>query len=66
MTQNIYSMLHIIFYAVAIKTLAGVATGGGGGVGRAGGSYELDAARSNQNRFLFLILDLSGGFSLRA
>jgi hypothetical protein len=33
--------LHIIFYEVAIKTLAGVATGGGGG-GGAGGSYELD------------------------
>jgi hypothetical protein len=31
MTQNIYSMLHITFYAVAIKILAGVATGGGGG-----------------------------------
>jgi hypothetical protein len=31
MTQNIYSMLHIIFCAVAIKILAGVATGGGGG-----------------------------------
>jgi hypothetical protein len=52
------------FYAVAIKTLAGVATGGGGG--GAGGSYKLDAARSSHNRFLFLILDLSGGFSLKA
>ncbi len=31
MTQNIYSILYIIFEAVAIKTLAGVATGGGGG-----------------------------------
>jgi hypothetical protein len=66
MTQNIYEIIHIIFYAEAIKTLAGVATGGGGGGGGAGGSYELDAARTNQNRFLFLILDLSGGFSLKA
>ncbi len=32
----------------------------------AGSSYELDAARSNQNSFIFLILDLSGGFSLKA
>jgi hypothetical protein len=30
MTQNIYAILHIIFDAVVIKTLAGVATGGGG------------------------------------
>jgi hypothetical protein len=28
-TQNIYAIIHIVFYAEAIKTLAGVATGGG-------------------------------------
>ncbi len=34
--------------------------------GGAGSSYELDAARSIQSMFLFLILDLLGGFSLKA
>jgi hypothetical protein len=34
--------------------------------GRAGGSYELDAARSNQNKLLFHILDLPGGILLKA
>ena len=45
--------------------MAGVATGWGGR-GGAGSSYELDAARSIQSVFLFLILDLLGGFSLKA
>jgi hypothetical protein len=57
-------MLHIVFDAAAINTFAGVTTGGRGG--GAGGSYEVDAARISQNRFLFLILYLSGGFSLKA
>jgi hypothetical protein len=34
--------------------------------GRAGGSYELDAARSNQNKLLFHILDIPGGILLKA
>ncbi len=34
--------------------------------GRAGGSYELDAARSNQHKLLFLILDLPGGILLKS
>jgi hypothetical protein len=34
--------------------------------GRAGGSYELDAARSNQNKLLFHILNLPGGILLKA
>jgi hypothetical protein len=34
--------------------------------GRAGGSYELDAARSKQNKHLFHILDLPGGILLKA
>ncbi len=38
-------MLHIIFVLVAVKTLEGVATCGLG-EGRAGSSYELDAAQS--------------------
>jgi hypothetical protein len=45
--------------------LPGVATGWER-VGRAGGSYELDAARSNQNKLLFHILDLPGGILLKA
>ncbi len=63
MTQNIYAILHIIFYAVVIKSWQDLQQAEGG---IAGGSYELDVPRSNQNRFLFLILDLSGGFSLKA
>ena len=43
-------MLHIIFSMGAVETLAGVATGGEGG-GRAGSSYELDAAQSIQSKF---------------
>jgi hypothetical protein len=38
----------------------------GKGGGRAGGSYKLDAARSNQNKLLFHILDLPGGILLKA
>ena len=34
--------------------------------GRFGGSFELDAARSNQNKLLFYILDLQGGILLKA
>jgi hypothetical protein len=33
---------------------------------RAGGSYELDAARSNQSMLLFHILDLPGAILLKA
>ncbi len=54
-------MLHIIFAMGAEKTLAGVATCGEGG-GRAGSSYELDAAQSIQSKCVFHILDLLGGF----
>ena len=49
----------------AVETLAGVATGGEGG-GRAGSSYELDAAQSIQSKFFFNILDLLGGFLWKA
>ncbi len=35
-------------------------------VGRARGSYELDAVRSNQTKLLFHILDLPGGILLKA
>ncbi len=55
-------MLHIIFVLVAVKTLAGVATCGEG-EGRAGSSYELDAAQSIQSKFFFHILDLLGAAS---
>jgi hypothetical protein len=51
-TTKINEMLHIIFVffdRAAVKTLAGVATCRGGGGERAGSSYELDAARSNQS-----------------
>ncbi len=44
-------MLHIIFSMGVVETLAGVATGGEGGGGRAGSSYELDAAQSIQSKF---------------
>ncbi len=54
---KINAMLHIIFAAAAIEILPGVATGRERG-GRAGGSYELDAAWSNQNKLIFHILDL--------
>ncbi len=43
-------MLHIIFNLVAVKTLAGASTCGLG-EGRAGSSYELDAAQSIQSKF---------------
>ncbi len=39
---------------------------GKGGGGRAGSSYKLDAARSNQNKLLFHILDIPGGILLKA
>ncbi len=42
-------MLHIIFPMGAVETLAGVATCGEGG-GRAGSSYELDAAQNIQSK----------------
>ena len=58
-------MLQIIFAAAAVEILPGVATGRERG-GRAGGSYELDAARSNQNKLLFHILDILGGILLKA
>ena len=58
-------MLHIIFSMGAVETLAGVATCGEGG-GRAGSSYELDAARSIQSKSFSHILDLPGGFIWKA
>ncbi len=58
-------MLHIIFSMGAVETLPGVATGGEGG-GRAGSSYELDAAQSIQSKFFFHILDILGGFLWKA
>ena len=39
---------------------------GKGGGGRAGSSNKLDAARSNQTKLLFQILDLPGGILLKA
>ncbi len=54
-----------MFAAAAVGTLPGGATGRERG-GRAGSSYKLDAARSNQNKLLFHILDLPGGFSVKA
>jgi len=48
----------------AVETLAGVATCGEGG--KAGSSYELDAAQSIQNKFFFHILDLLGSFLWKA
>jgi hypothetical protein len=42
----------------AVETLAGVATCGEGG--KAGSSYELDAAQSIQNKFLFPYFRPSG------
>jgi hypothetical protein len=51
-------MLHIIFAMASVETLAGVATCGKGG-GKAGSSYELDAARSIKSKIFSLhILDL--------
>ena len=54
-----------MFAAAAVGTLPGVATGRERS-GRAGSSYQLDAARSNQNKLLFHILDLPGGIFLKA
>jgi hypothetical protein len=56
---------YIMFAAAAVGTLPGGATGRERG-GRAGSSYKLDAARSNQNKLLFHILDLPGGILLKA
>ncbi len=50
----------------AVETLAGVATGGEGGGGRAGSSYELDVAQSIQSKIFFNILDHLGGFLWKA
>jgi hypothetical protein len=58
-------MLHIIFVLVAVKTLAGAATSGFG-EGRAGSSYELDAAQSIQSKLFFHILDLLGSYLWKA
>jgi hypothetical protein len=46
--------------------LLGVSPGRERGGGRTGGSYGLDAARSNQNKLLFHILFLPGGILLKA
>jgi hypothetical protein len=56
---------YLMFAAAAVGTLPGVATGRERGE-RAGSSYGLDAARSNQNKLLFHILDLPGGILLKA
>ncbi len=58
-------MLSIIFSMGAVEILAGVATCGEGG-GRAGSSYEPDAAQSIQSKFFPHILDLLGGFLWKA
>jgi hypothetical protein len=63
--KKISSLLHIIFAVAAEKTLVGVATCGERG-GRAGSSYELDAARSIQSKSFSHILDLPGGFIWKA
>ncbi len=47
------------------ETFPGVATSRERGW-RAGGSYELNAARGNQHKLLFHILDLPGGILLKA
>jgi hypothetical protein len=58
-------MLHTIFAAAAVASLAGVATSGEGG--RAVTSCELDAAWSNQSNFFSLqIFDPQGAFLLKA
>ena len=49
----------------AVETLAGVATCREGG-GRAGSSYELDAAQNTPSKFFSYILDLLGGFKWKA
>jgi hypothetical protein len=46
----------------AVENLAGVATCREGGGGRAGSSYELDAAQNTQSKFFSYILDLLGDF----
>jgi hypothetical protein len=48
----------------AVENLAGVATCREGG-GRAGNSYELDAAQNTQSKFFSYILDLLGGLNGR-
>jgi hypothetical protein len=58
-------LFYIIFAVAAEKTLVGVATCGERG-GRAGSSYELDAARSIQSKSIPHILDLPGGFIWKA
>ncbi len=47
---KINAILHIIFAAAAVEILSGVVTGRERG-GRAGGSYELDAARVTKISF---------------
>ncbi len=49
----------------AVETLVGVATCREGG-GRAGSSYELDAAQSIQSKSFYHILYLPGGFFWKA
>ena len=63
--KKISSLIHIILAVAAEKTLVGVATCGERG-GRAGSSYELDAARSIQSKSFSHILDLPGGFIWKA
>jgi hypothetical protein len=54
---------NIIFYSILLKFLLWQPEERGW---RAGGSYELNAARSNQHKLLFHILDLPGGILLKA
>ncbi len=62
--KKISSLLHIIFAVAAEKTLVGATCGERGG--RAGSSYELDAARSIQSKSFSHILDLPCGFIWKA
>jgi hypothetical protein len=62
--KNKWNVTHK-FFCASRRNLARSCNWRGKG-GRAGGSYELDAARSNQNKLLFHVLDLPGGILLKA
>ena len=63
--KKISSLLHIIF-AVAAEKNPGRSCNMWGKGGRAGSSYELDAARSIKSKSFSHILDLPGGFIWKA
>jgi hypothetical protein len=65
--KNICNVAHNFynFYCSSCRILAWSCNWQGKG-GRAGSSYELDAAWSNQNKLLFHILDIPGGILLKA